>query len=268
MQSSRWIPIVVSAALLCACNSAREQLPPPPTCTGCAPSGGPPIGTETSGSTGTGSGSGGNDGQGGGATATVSGSVVTVSSLAFDSVSPYTKPAQVYADGPAGKKLSQPYDAGTFTIDGVATGDTWFLVAPKDTSDTVFPTWSLQPIPADKVTDKLVLPLLDQQVLATIGLDAGLALSTLQAQIVLRVTDGKVPLAGVSAESAGAGLILYDLGATGYNAQTMVTAGRGIIVLLNAEASTTITLTDSAATEYSIDVRSEPGTATLLDLAL
>jgi hypothetical protein len=224
-------------------------------------------GTKGAGSTGSGGADGGSgeggSGQGGGATVTVTGRVEVVNSLGFDATFAYTKPAFVYGDGLSGKQLGAEYDGTTFTIDGVAGGDTWFRVGPKDSSDAVFPTYSRPHIPADN----LVLPMIEEQVLSTIGLSSGLALSTLHAQIVLRVTDGKNSLAGVSAESAGAGLILYDLGPADYSAQAKTTSSRGVIVLLN-QASSSIVLTDAAAHTYQVDVRAEPGTATLLDLVL
>ncbi len=261
------LPIALCAALFVACSSSTGDKPgPPPTCPSC-PSGSTLAGGVEASAAGVGGGSSGSgaggDGQGGGETATVSGDVVVVNSLAFDSASTYAKPAFVYGDGPSGKQISKLYDGVTFTIDGVAKGDTWFLVVPDDTTDTVFPTYSGQRVAADKLT----LPLLDQQVLSAIGLDAGLALSNQQAQIVLRVTDGKNPLQGITAESAGAGLILYDFGPTSYSIQNNATGDRGTIVLLN-QSATSITLTDAVANIYHVDVRPDAGTATLLDLVL
>jgi hypothetical protein len=253
----------LASALFCACSPAKVSLGAPPPCQGCVPSGG---GTKGPGTTGSGGGSGsgeGGNGQGGGETATVTGNVEAVNSFTFDTAFAYTKPGFIYGDGLAGKQLGAEYDGSVFTLEGVASGETWFRAGPKDTSDTVFPTYSVQHIPADK----LVLPMLDQQVLQTIGLDAGLAISTLHAQIVLRVTDGTKPLAGITAESEGAGLILYDVGSASYSAQVTGTGARGIIVLLN-QAPAAIVLTDAAAHTYQVDVRAIAGTATLLDLAL
>jgi hypothetical protein len=261
------LSIALCTALFVACSSAVGDKPgPPPTCPSCPSATTISGGVEASGGGvgggSTGSGAGG-DGQGGGETATVSGDVVVVDSLAFNSTSVYANPAFVYGDAPSGKEIGQPYDGVTFTIDGVARGNTWFLVVPTDTTDTVFPTYSKRHVAADKLS----LSLLDQQVLTAIGLDAGLALSTLHAQIVLRVTDGKNPIQGITAESAGAGLILYDFGPTSYSIQNNATGDRGTIVLLN-QSSTSITLTDAAANIYHVDVRPEAGTATLLDLVL
>jgi hypothetical protein len=202
-------------------------------------------------------------GAGGGDTATVTGTVAVVGGLAFDTSSAFTKPATLYADGPSGKELAQAYDGSPFTLAGVAKGRTWFLVVPKDTSETVFPTYSEQTVPAAS----LVLPVIDQPTLTILGLNVGLALSTLAAQIVLRVSDGTRPLAGVSAASAGAGLIVYDLGPGSSSAQTTATGDRGLIVLLN-QSMTSIVLTNAKSQPYHLDVRPEQGTATLLDVVL
>ena len=215
-------------------------------------------------SSGTG-GSTGGGGQGGGDTATVTGTVATVDNLAFDTVSPYTKTGFVTADGLGAKELKQPYDGVTFTIDEVAVGAPWFLVTPT-LADTVFPTYSQQNVPADKLT----LPLLDRAIVETIGLDAGLQISTLQAQIVLRVTRNGQALKGISAESAGAGLVLYDLGASSYSIQGMVTGDRGIIILLN-QSTNAVKLTDTTQmpnVTYNPEVRATPGTASLIEIDL
>lgn len=257
----RWLPVVfASTALFAACSSSGEKPGPPPSCPTCVSA--TTMGGQSTGSSGGGGSSGaGGDGQGGGDTAKVTGDVVTVSSVAFNSVAAYTKPATVYGDGLSHQQIAQPYDGASFTIDGVRTGDTWFLVAPTSPSDLFFPTYSLQAVPADK----LFLPLLDQDVLTKIAIEAGVALSTAQAQIVLRVTHAKSPRKGISAQSAGAGLVLYDFGPGTYSVQDKVTGDRGVIVLLN-QASSSITLTDAAAHVYHVDVRPESGTATLLDV--
>jgi hypothetical protein len=265
MSLSRWLPLVVCAALLGSCSSSRVQPGPPPSCPSCpsaTTNGGVEAGSAGVGGGSSSSGAGG-DGQGGGDTATVTGNVVVVDSLAFDNAVAYAKPASIYGEGPSGQQLGQPYDGASFTIDGVATGETWFLVVPKDAADTSFPTYSRQYV----VGDKLTLPLLDQQVLASIALDAGLALSAQQAQIVLYVSDGAKPLKGITAQSAGAGQILYDFGPQSYSAQDKATGDRGMILLLN-QSGTSITLTDAAAHVYHVDVRPEAGTATLLDVVL
>ncbi len=218
----------------------------------------------TGGATGTGSG-----GQGGGETVTVTGDVVTVNSFGFDAAIPYTKPGTVYvyAYGSSGQEISQPYSGVTFSLDNVTTGENWFRVLPMDTTDNVFPTYSVQNVGAGQ----LHLPLLDKQVLTTIGLDAGLQLSTLDAQIVIRVSRGGMPLKGIKAETPnglGAGEIVYDFGSGGYSKQAGATGDRGVIVLLNMTA-TSITLTDAATlTTYHPVVHPDPGTATLLDLEL
>jgi hypothetical protein len=133
-----------------------------------------------------------------------------------------------------------------------------------DTTDTVFPTYSVQNVG----TAKLQLPLLDKQILTSIGLDAGLALSTLDAQIVIQVSRGGKPLKGISATSLGAGEIVYDLGPASYSKTDGATGDRGVIVLINMSA-TALTLTDTATnTTYHPVVRPDPGTATLLSLEL
>jgi len=252
----------LATVMFCACSVAKATPGPPPPCSAeCETSGSSKPPNTTSSGSGGGGGAGGN-GQGGGETVTVTGNVEVVNGLAFTTIVAYTKPAFVYGDGLSGKQIGAEYNGAMFTLEGIASGDTWFYVGPKDSSDTVLPTYSKQSIP----TDKLVLQVLDQQLLSTIGLSAGLALSTQQAQIVLRVTDGKKPLAGVSAQSAGAGLILYDIGAD-YSAEAPATNARGIIILLN-QSSSSITLTDSTAHTYQVDVRADPGSATLLDLVL
>jgi hypothetical protein len=221
----------------------------------------PSASSGAGGSTGSGAG-----GQGGGETVTVTGDAVRVDSLAFDNAVAYAKPATIsaFAYGASGQQISQPYNGVKFTIDGVTKGENWFFVAPMDTTDTVFPTYSLQVVD----TAKLVLPLIDTQVLTTIGLDAGLALSTLEAQIVIFVSHGGQPLKGISATSAGAGLILYDFGPEAYSIQGKVTGDRGVIVLLN-QSTTSITLTDPATmTTYHPVVRPDAGTATLMALEL
>ena len=249
----------LAVATFCACSPAKEDIPgPPPPCDRCVTVGSGSTPPDPSGS----GGAGGGQGQGGGETATVTGNVETISNSGFDSAFAYTKPALVSADGLSGKQLSADYDGSTFTLDGVASGTTWFRVGPKDTSDTVFPTYSVQQIPGDK----LALPVLDQQVLAAIAFQTGLTISTLHAQIVLRVTRGKAALAGVTAASAGAGAILYDVGGD-YGAQSAGTNGRGVIVILN-QASSSIALKDADDHTYQVDVRPEAGTATLLTLAL
>jgi hypothetical protein len=264
MSLPRPLPIAVCAALFVACSSPTNNPGPPPECPSCH-SATTIGGVESSvGGVGGGGGNGaGGEGQGG-ETATVSGNVVIVNSPAFDTAAAYAKPAVVYGEDPSGKELSQPYDGTSFTIDGVATGDTWFLVEPSDISDAAFPTYSLQRVEDDKLT----LPLLDQQVLAEIALDAGIALSSSQAQVVIRLTDSKNnPIGGITAESAGAGLILYDFGPASYSVQNKTTGERGLIVILN-QTSSSITLTDTAAHVYHVDVRTEAGSATFLDLTL
>ena len=265
MSLPRPLPIALCAALFVACSSSTNNPGPPPKCPSCHSD--TTIGGVESSGGGVGGGGGngtGGAGQGGGETATVSGTVVVVNSPAFDTAAAYAKAAVVYGEDPSGKELAQPYDGTSFTIDGVATGDTWFLVEPNDTTDATFPTYSLQSVE----DDKLKLPLLDQQVLSEIALDAGISLSSSQAQIVIRVTDGKNnPIEGITAESAGAGLILYDFGVASYSVQNKATADRGMIVILN-QTSASITLTDTAAHVYHVDVRTEPGSATFLDLTL
>lgn len=264
MSLPRPLPIALCAALFVACSSSTNNPGPPPECPSChspITSGGVEAGSSGVGGSG-GEGSGG--GQGGGETATVSGKVVVVNSLAFDTAAAYVKAAVVYGEDPSGKELSQPYDGTSFTIDGVATGDTWFLVEPDDTTDAAFPTYSLQRVDDDPLT----LPLLDQQVLAEVALDASVTLSTSEAQIVIRLTDGKNnPLQGITATSAGAGVILYDFGPASYSVQNKATGERGMIVILN-QTSASITLTDTAAHVYHVDVRAEAGSATFLDLTL
>jgi hypothetical protein len=205
-------------------------------------------------------------GQGGGETATATGDVVRVDNLAFDTATAYTKPAFIKADGLGGKELGQPYDGTTFTIPDVAAGAPWFLVTPNNTLDTVFPTYSRQNIPANKLT----LPLLDRDILASIANDAGLALSTLAAQIVVRVTRSGKTLQGISAVSPGKGLILYVLGPSSYSIQNKLTGDRGVIVLLN-QATNAITLVDTKQTpnlKFNLDVRAVEGTATLIEVDL
>lgn len=217
-------------------------------------------------STGVGGASSADGGHGGGDTVTVSGDVVTVDNLAFNAAVPYTKPGTVYvyAYGTSSQELSQPYNGTTFSIDNVSTGENWFRVLPMDSTDSVFPTYSVQNVG----TAKLQLPLLDKQILTSIGLDAGLALSTLDAQIVVQVSRGGKPLKGIKAKSLGAGEIVYDLGPASYSKQDGVTGDRGVIVLINMSA-TSITLTDTATnTSYHPVVRPDPGTATLLGLEL
>ena len=215
-------------------------------------------GTGSGGSTGSG-------GQGGGETATVTGTVVTVDNLAFDTVSPYTKTGFITADGLGSKELEQPYDGVTFTIDEVAVGAPWFLVTPT-LADTVFPTYSQQNVPSDKLT----LPLLDRAIVESIGLGAGVPLSALQAQIVIRVTRDGQALKGISAESAGAGLIVYDLGATSYSIQDNATGDRGMIMLLT-QSTTAVKLIDTTQTPnviYNPEVRATPDTASWIEIDL
>ncbi len=264
MSLPRPLPIALCAALFVACSTSTNKPGPPPECPSCQSA--TTIGGVESSGGGVGGGSNGTggEGQGGGETATVSGNVVVINSPAFDTAAAYAKAAVVYGEDPSGKELSQPYNGTSFSIDGVATGDTWFLVEPNDTTDTAFPTYSLQRV-AD---DKLTLPLLDEQVLSEIALDAGVTLSSSQAQVVIRVTDSKNnPLEGITAASAGAGLILYDFGPASYSVQNKATADRGMIVILN-QTSASITLTDTAAHVYHVDVRAEAGSATFLDLTL
>ena len=265
MRSDRWIPIVACAALFVACTSAKTNPPPPPPCPGCMSAGAVMVDPATT-STGVGGAPGADGGHGGGDTVTVSGDVVTVANLGFDAAVPYTKPGTVYvyAYGSSGQELSQPYNGTTFSIDNVSTGESWFRVLPMDTKDTVFATYSVQNVG----TAKLQLPLLDKQILTAIGLDAGLALSTLDAQIVIEVSRGGKPLKGISAGSPGAGEIVYDLGPASYSKQDGATGDRGVIVLINMSA-TSITLTDTVTkTTYHPVVRPDPGTATLLALEL
>lgn len=264
MTSSRWIPTLVFASLLAACGSAKTNPGPPPPCPSCRSAGaGMDPATTSSGSGGaTSTGSG---GQGGGDTATVTGTVVTVEDLAFITASPYTKTGFVTADGLGTKELKRPYDGFKFTIDEVAVGAPWFLVTPT-LADTVFPTYSQQNVPASKVT----LPVLDRSILETIGLDAGLQLSSLQAQIVIRVTRNGKTLKGISAESDGAGLVLYDLGASTYSIQGKATSDRGIIVLINQSTSAVklIDATQTPSVTYNPEVRATPGTASLIAIDL
>jgi hypothetical protein len=269
MRSVRWIPIVVGASLFVACSADKTNPGPPPPCPACMSAGAlmvDPASTSTGAGGATGAGG---SGQGGGETVTVSGNVVTVDSLAFDSAIPYAKPGTVYAYayGSSAQELSQPYNGVTFSIDHVTTGENWFRVLPMDTTDNVFPTYSVQNVGSAS----LELPVLDKQVLTTIGLDAGLALSTLDAQIVIMVSRNGHPLKGIKADAGGglgAGEIVYDFGPASYSKQDDATGDRGVIVLLNM-TSTSITLTDTATmTTYHPVVRPDPGTATLLALEL
>jgi hypothetical protein len=234
----RWIPVVLSVAVLGGCS-------PPPECPECI------------------SGSTGGSEQDGGNTATASGAVFNFNTATFDSVVAYTRPATVSADGPSGNVVVGDYDGTSFTIDGVAEGGTLFFVQPKDASDTVYPTFTRQVVPAAKITPKVI----DKHVLTSIGLAAGLMPSPLHAQIILRVTDGNSPLPGVSAASQGADAVLYDLGAEGYSAKSKGTGDRGMIILMN-ESESTITLVDAAGRSYSVQVRPLPGTATFIPLVL
>lgn len=265
MRFDRWIPIVACAALFAACSSTKTNPGAPPPCPACMSAGAVMVDPATT-STGAGGASTTDGGHGGGDTVTVSGDVVTVDNLGFDAAVPYAKPGTVYvyAYGTSGQELSQPYNGTTFSIDNVSIGENWFRVLPMDTTDSVFPTYSVQNVGAAK----LQLPLLDKQILTSIGLDAGLALSTLDAQIVIQVSRGGKPLKGIKAESLGAGEIVYDLGPASYSKQDGATGDRGVIVLINMSA-TSITLTDTATmTTYHPVVRPDPGTATLLGLEL
>ena len=267
MRLDRWIPIVACAALFAACSSAKTNPGPPSPCPACMMSAGAVMVDPASTSTGAGGAPTTTDGgHGGGDTVTVSGDVVIVNNLGFDAAVPYAKPGTVYvyAYGTSGQELSQPYNGTTFSITDVSVGERWFRVLPMDTTDTVFPTYSVQNVGAAK----LQLPLLDKQILASIGLDAGLALSTLDAQIVIEVSRGGKPLKGIKAASLGAGEVVYDLGPASYSKQDGATGDRGVIVLINMSA-TSITLTDTATmTTYHPVVRPDPGTATLLGLEL
>ncbi|MEP7121512.1 MAG: hypothetical protein ABJE95_11400 [Byssovorax sp.] len=265
MRLARWIPIVACAALFVACSSTKTNPGPPPPCPACMSAGALMVDPTTT-STGAGGAPSKDGGHGGGDTVTVTGDVATVNNLNFDAAVAYAKPATVYvyAYGTSGQELSQPYNGTTFSIDNVSTGESWFRVLPKDTTDTVFPTYSVQNVG----TAKLQLPLLDKQILTTIGLDAGLALADLDAQIVIAVSRGGKPLSGIKAESLGAGEIVYDFAPSSYSKQNGVTGDRGIIILINMSA-TSITLTDTATkTTYHPVVRPDPGTATLLGLEL
>jgi hypothetical protein len=265
MRPDRWIPIVACAALFAACSSAKTNPGPPAPCPGCMSAGAVMVDPAST-STGAGGAPTADGGHGGGDTVTVSGEVVAVDNLGFDAAVHYGKPGTVYvyAYGTSGQELSRPYDGMTFSIDNVSTGENWFRVLPMDSTDSVFPTYSVQNVG----NAKLQLPLLDKQILASIGLDAGLALSTLDAQIVIQVSRGGKPLKGISAESLGAGEIIYDLGPASYSKQDGVTGDRGVIVLINMSA-TSITLTDTVTkTTYHPVVRPDPGTATLLGLEL
>jgi hypothetical protein len=234
----RWIPILLSVATLGACSSSPE-------CPECS-----------SGSTGAGEQDAGNGNP-------VSGVVFTMNSTTFDSVVAYTKPATVSADGPSGNVVVGEYDGTSFTLDGVAGGGPWFFVQPKDASDTVYPTFTHQVVPTTKAAPKVI----DRQVLASIGVAAGLVPSPLHAQIILRVTDGTSPLSGVSAAAQGADAVLYDLGPEGYSAKSKGTSDRGMIILMN-ESDSTITLVDAVGHSYSVNVRAVAGTATFIPLVL
>jgi hypothetical protein len=235
----RWIPILLSIATLSACSSSPEC---PADC--------------TSGSTGAGE-------QDAGPGNHVSGVVLNLNSSTFDSVEPYTKPATVSADGPSGNVVVGDYDGTSFTLDGVAGGGPWYFVQPKDPSDPVYPTFTHQVPTSGKVTPKV----LDKQGLAAIGLAAGLVPSPLRAQIVFRVTDGNLPLSGVSAAVEGADAVLYDVGPEGFSSKSKGTSDRGMIILMN-ESDSTITLFDAQGRSYPVKVRAIAGSATFVPLVL
>jgi hypothetical protein len=199
------------------------------------------------------------------------GSVALVSSPSFDlkTATPYQGTANIVGSG-AGGVVTAPYggSAGTkFDLPGVSPGPAWLLVQDTSGGGAVLSTWSLVDVPS---TGPVTLPLIDQGTLAQIAAATPTVkggLSPTAAQVIVQVTKGGAPLAGVTATGGtGSAVIVYDTGPGTYAATAAATGAGGTILLFNAQLSgaSTITLKDGTSmATYQVPVHAAPGAATM-----
>jgi hypothetical protein len=238
----------------CTRNDAGACLPPLPT----------GLGGATSGASSSGTG-------GAGAGVEVKGTVALVSSPSFDlkTATPYQGTANIVGAG-AGGVVTAPYGgpAGPkFDLAGVSPGPGWLLVNDTSGSSTVLSTWSRVALPS---AGPVTLPLIDQATIAQIAAASPSikgGLSPTAAQVIVQVTKGGAPLAGVTTTGGTGGAVLvYDTGPGTYSATATATGSGGTILLFNAQLSgeSTITLKDGASmATYQVPVHAAPGAATM-----
>jgi hypothetical protein len=255
-----------AALALGACQKDTTNLGAPSTCAADEPC----HGTVKGG----GSGAGGGGGEGGGGEAVdASGTVSVLVSAAFDQTSTFSGQATVVAPGASGSDVTADFAPGTgFTIHGVASGATWFLVKdPTAGGSGIFSTFSLQHAPSTS----LVLPVMDRTVLAGIAsaLPTATTLDPGRAHLVVFVDRGGQPLAGATlAGGAFGGTLAYDEGAGFYSSSATATGAAGIVLILNASApgqgTATIHVADPDGNPYALDVPIAPDTVTLVGMAI
>jgi hypothetical protein len=226
---------------------------------------------------GQGSGGGGNGGSGGsggtsGAGASsvdVTGTVVQLTTAAFDEVVPFADSITVIAPGVDTKDVQVDAIGGTFSLQGAASGQQWVLAKELDGVGGAFSTYTIQGL--DGMTP-ITVPVVPVDVLDSIATQIEVpSLLTGTAQAVLEITDENgQALEGVALVLSG-GSIGYDVAPLQYSAVAAGTGSLGRAVALNvpmgAPGELEVTLMVSG-TPWNALVQMAPDTVTYTGIAL
>jgi hypothetical protein len=202
----------------------------------------------------------------------VTGEVGVAITAELDKVEGFGGAVRVSGPGPNGATIEALYGPGangSFTLKGVLTGDQW-LFAQDDTAGGagIFSTLSLHRLPS---STPLLVTVLDRAVIETMAQADPSApeIDPARAQILLGLTHGNQPVAGVSIQAGGVGaLVVYDQGAGIYSSQAEATGSAGVIGLINVSTpsgggSLAIHLADAAGGLFEVTVPVVPGSATI-----
>jgi hypothetical protein len=163
----------------------------------------------------------------------------------------------------------------TFDVTNVPSSSAWLLVQDTTMGGAgIFSTlsyWSLPQPPGIQV------PVVDSGMFTSIAasipsLQLGGGISTQAAHVVLQVSNGTGPYAGLAVTGgAGSATVVYDQGGCTYTDQTTMTGSAGTIILFNAGLSgaATIQLTDmNTMQSFSVPVYTGGGIVTLVSASL
>jgi hypothetical protein len=182
--------------------------------------------------------------------------VVVHSDTTFASPSVYTQ-AALLSGAPA--DVSQPpvgnwLGSGTFTINLVASGESWLKAVPTALADVTLGGLLQLKLDPNALPSSVDIPVVDTGVIVTIlGVLPGSPAITTDAAhaVVTFVTSAGVPLAGVKVKPTFGALTAYDSGPQFTDTET---GSRGQAVLLNAQPSPGAALSYTTSTGKSGNV--------------
>jgi hypothetical protein len=253
--------LVSLVLLLSACSADKEEKPPITECqVNCASN---TVGGGSSGAGGV-AGAGGNAGSAGKAGSagnaltgvSLQGTVVVHSDTTFSGPSVYSQPA-LLSGAPA--DVTQPpvgnwLGNGTFTLNLVASGESWLKAAPTALADVVLGGLLQIKLDPNALPSSVDIPVVDTGVIVTIlGLLPGSPVLTTDAAhaVVTFVSSAGAPLAGVKVQPSFGAITAYDNGPQFTDTET---GSRGQAVLLNVQPSPGATLSYTTSTGKSGNV--------------